>query len=97
MSLASGLAYSCYLNRVLQDQLSRIKEYSGSKSKQIEYLLSYKDKAKFLDDHIAFVVSNNTDVYHTYDCQHRKNAKSFWAYNTEAAEYKGYRPCKVCH
>lgn len=58
------------------------------------YNIRYKEKADFLDERISFVVSNS-NYYHTYDCDYFKG--TFWAYNTEAAEYEGYKPCPICH
>ena len=73
-----------------------IKTLEATAKSRLETILEYKHKVDFLDYSIALVVSDNTDVYHTYDCFHFKNADSYWAYNIAAAESKGYRPCKMC-
>lgn len=72
--------------------------------KALESVAHYKDlyfkdheKAVFLDNKIALIVNPYGEVYHRYDCHHFQNSNSYWAYNIEAAESRGYRPCKVCH
>lgn len=54
----------------------------------------YKEKADFLDEHIAIILEDG-NYYHTYDCDYFTG--SFWAYNTENAENEGYKPCPHCH
>lgn len=72
--------------------------------KALESVAHYKDlyfkdheKAVFLDNKIALIVNPYGEVYHRYDCHHFQNSNSYWAYNIEAAESRGYRPCAICH
>lgn len=58
---------------------------------------NYYDYYHFLQNNIALVIDPNGGVYHTYSCHFFKNCDSYLAYNVEQAEYKGYRPCEVCH
>lgn len=54
------------------------------------------EKAEFMDDHIVFVSDDGNSLYHKFDCS-RMDFSRFWAYNTEAAISKGYRPCGRCN
>lgn len=58
---------------------------------------NYYDYYHFLQNNIALVIDPNGGIYHTYSCHFFKNCDSYLAYNVEQAEYKGYRPCEVCH
>ena len=42
------------------------------------------------------VCTNGGRYYHTYSCPRFNENKSFWIYNTEAAESDGFRPCPEC-
>lgn len=56
-----------------------------------------KEKVQFFDRHAVFVLDDGSKEYHTYDCAWRKySGLSFWIYNTEAAESKGYKPHFCC-
>ena len=57
------------------------------------------EKANFLDGFIVIILDDDTNQYHTFDCAYEAliNGTSFWAYNTELAEYEGYTACPVCH
>ncbi|MBP3360057.1 MAG: hypothetical protein J6N52_04325 [Clostridia bacterium] len=89
-----------YLYEKKKETISKSKEQTKELNTQIEQLkeknkgLQYK--VDFLDNRIAIVVDNG-EKYHTYDCTHVQNCKTFWAYNIEAAEAKGYEPCQKCH
>ena len=63
----------------------------------LEYdLRNLQYKTNFLDNNIAIVPDDGTRLYHKYGCE-KLNLSYFWAYNTEAAIDKGYRPCPYCH
>ncbi len=49
----------------------------------------------FYDNHVVFIDDDGTNTYHTYGCW-LFEGESFWAYNTKAAESKGYNPCPYC-
>jgi len=61
-----------------------------------DQVYDYKDKADFLDEHIAFVSDDGTNLYHTYDCNYL-DLSYFWAYNNEAAKSQGFYACPYCH
>ena len=56
---------------------------------------SLTEEISFYDEHIVFIEDDGTNLYHHYDC-YAFVGNSFWAYNTEAAEGKGYKPCPLC-
>lgn len=58
---------------------------------------NYYDYYYFLQNNIALVIDPNGGVYHTFGCHFFQNCDTYWAYNVELAESKGYRPCEVCH
>lgn len=53
-------------------------------------------KLAFYDEAVVFVEDDGTNLYHKYECD-RFIGSSFWAYNIENAEYKGYEPCDLCY
>ena len=72
--------------------------YKAESEKYKKQVSEYRPKAQFLDDKIALIVEGDyTYAYHTYDCYIFKNSTYFYAYNIEAAEARGYSPCKICH
>lgn len=81
----------------LNTKYYNISKAAEQRLETITELKPYKEKADFLDAHIAFVVSDDAYAYHTYDCHFFQNCDSFWAYNIEAAKSRGYAPCQVCH
>ncbi len=81
----------------LNTKYYNISKAAAQRLETITELKPYKEKADFLDAHIALVVSGDGYAYHTYDCHLFQNCDSFWAYNIEAARSKGYSPCQVCH
>ena len=85
------------LQRTIDRQNGKIKELEKDYSDLFSDFLDYGAKADFLDNYIAFVVSDDAYAYHTYDCHFFQNCDSYWAYNIEAAQSRGYSPCKVCH
>lgn len=55
----------------------------------------YYSKAWFLDTYIVLVTTTGSK-YHRYDCQYVKDS-SFYAFNIETAQVRGYEPCSVCY
>ena len=55
-----------------------------------------QDQVAFMDKYVVLVFDDSLDYYHTYEC-YEKFDGSFWAYNINAAENKGYTPCPDCH
>jgi len=52
----------------------------------------------FFYSHIAFVIDDGTNLYHSYRCSYVQSLESYtyWAYNIEAAEDYGYTACPLC-
>ncbi|MDY4785511.1 hypothetical protein [Pygmaiobacter massiliensis] len=107
VSLSGNVALAINMNK-LEDKNMRLKsdfeslqtdiQRTREANQNLSVLKSqYQDKSDFLTDKIAFVVSDDAECYHTYDCFIFQNAPEYWAYNTEAAISRGYRPCKLCH
>ena len=61
-----------------------------------EYWINNHNKVDFIDEFVVFIEDDGTDFYHKYECD-KFVGDYFWAYNIEAAEYNGYRPCPLCH
>lgn len=61
-------------------------------SQQIEKMQRVYD---FCNDHIVVVSDNGARTYHKIQCFYFDDSY-FWAYNLEAAQQKGYRPCSFC-
>lgn len=55
-----------------------------------------QDQVDFMDKYVVLVFDDNSNNYHTYECFEDYDG-SFWAYNINAAENKGYTPCPDCH
>ena len=78
-------------NKTQLDGLRRANEELRDKVSDME------EKVQFFDRHAVFVLDDGSKEYHTYDCAWRKySGLSFWIYNTEAAESKGYKPHFCC-
>lgn len=60
-------------------------------------LASLEEKAAFLDENIAIIVSEEDTTYHTIDCSSYKNCANFFAVNTTWAESQNYTKCPYCH
>lgn len=76
----------------LKVQIKRLEESGRTKQIKISQLTS---ATNFFDEH-AGIVTVGGSVYHKYDCHHWKDS-DIYIYNTELAEYKGYRACYDCH
>lgn len=74
----------------------KISDLEEENKQYYDYWVDSFNEIAFYDEHIVFVADNGTNLYHKYDCSIFQNSESFWAYNTEAAEYEGYRPCSNC-
>ncbi len=72
-------------NQKLSDYYDLERDYKyGTQSEELSF---YKDHA---------VCTNGGRYYHKYSCSEFSPYKSFWIYNTEAAESDGFRPCPEC-
>lgn len=79
----------------IQSKMTEITKLKTENAKLNEknYLLS--DEIRFYDKHIVFVNNDGSRLYHKYDCVDFGDC-SFWAYNIEAVDGYGYKPCSKC-
>lgn len=61
-------------------------------SQQVEKMQRVYD---FCNDHIVVVSDDGTRTYHKVQCFYFDDSY-FWAYNLEAAQQQGYKPCSFC-
>lgn len=78
----------------------RIKEIEARLSdygKSYTELQEEKIHLEIVLDKIAYVPDDGTRIYHKHDCEvFIASGSSYWAYNTESAQAKGYKPCASC-
>lgn len=72
--------------RNLESEIYELKQESSKNSR----------KLNFYENHVVIVADDGTKKYHKYGCDDL-DTSSFWAYNTEAAEGRGYYACPKCH
>jgi TolA-binding protein len=53
-------------------------------------------KIAFYDWAVVVVPNNGSKKYHKHGCSYLDLSDGFWAYNSEAAESRGYKPCSHC-
>lgn len=93
--------------QALQTQIAELENESALKSSQITTLnnknsslqstvLEYTRLANFIDDYVVFIEDDGTNLYHKFGC-YRFKGRSFWVYNIEAAESRGYYACHLCN
>lgn len=93
---------------VAQEEVSTLQQEKANFDKTLlkekhKYTELYYEKIalekviRFFDEHIALVVEDGSNLYHTYDCKVFQDARTFWASNVNAAEGDGYKPCGKCH
>lgn len=76
----------------MQSEYDTIKsEYDTIKS---EYD-NVKSEYDFYSQHAVVVSTNESNLYHRYNCEDFDNS-SYWIYNIELAKYKNYSPCPIC-
>lgn len=76
----------------LSSQLAKEKENVASLGAQLELL---REKTDFLDAHIVFLQEDNTDIFHSFDCE-KFTRNGYRAYNKQQALSLGYFPCPDC-
>ena len=74
-------------NEELNSENSDLKQ----KQKKLE------EEIAFYDKNIVFIPADGTNVYHRYKCEvFQASNEGFWAYNSENAKEKDYKPCSKC-
>lgn len=75
---------------------SRITTLNSENSRLQDEILDYAQLARFVDNHVAFIEDDGTNLYHKFDCT-RFKGRYFWVYNVEKARSLGYYECSRCH
>lgn len=79
-------------NRKYQDDIRLLEwEVAGLENK----VAGMQEEIDFYDEYVVFVSDDGTNTYHNYRC-FKFDSSYFWAYNINAAEQKGYSPCRWC-
>lgn len=55
-----------------------------------------RSEIAFYDWAVVIVPNNGSNKYHQYGCSDLDLSDGFWAYNSEAAIDRGYKPCSHC-
>ena len=86
-----------YHNKAIDDAYVDGKDigYYNGYNKGYGYYKHIKDEYEFFHEH-AVITTTTGKKYHRYDCYHIRN-RSFYIYNIENAESKGYTPCRDCY
>ena len=50
----------------------------------------------FFEDHIGFIVDDDTEHYHNYYCYSVKTAETYEAHNVKYCQWLKYSPCRFC-
>lgn len=85
-------------NQTIEQYKQQISDKNQRNHELIQKKLELEQKVRFFDMYVVFVLDDNTYRYHKYDCTvFQRSFDSFWAYNVEAAESRGYTACYVCN
>lgn len=100
MTISNQSASIAEMETMISVKEKRIKETEARLS---DYGKSYKELQKeiihleIVLDKIAYVPDDGTRTYHKHDCEvFIASGSRYWAYNTESAQAKGYKPCASC-
>lgn len=85
--------------RYLEKRNDRLEDDVDDLQEELDQFYDYYEetfnKIAFFDRVVVFIEDDGTNRYHKYDCD-QFIGNSFWAYNVEAAESKGFDPCPIC-
>ena len=73
----------------------RFSSVSSEKKEMQRKVINLENTLSFYEEHVVIVPDDNKNTYHIYGCKYC-DTSYFWAYNTKAAQDKGYSPCKYC-
>lgn len=85
-----------YYENVYKREVEKREQLYTDLSGELEKYEDMEDEYGFYHRN-ACIVTEYGNRYHTYDCHHWKDSDTFWIYNTEYAQYKGYTPCYTCN
>ena len=75
---------------------NRFSSASSERKKLQREITNLESTLSFYEEHVVIVPNNNTYTYHIYGCKYCDTSYGFWIYNYNAAQDKGYSPCKYC-
>ena len=100
-ALVLVLIVSLVVNICVVSEINYLAEYGDEQHEQVEKLekeaKENKNKLEFFEDRAELVFDDGTDVYHKWGCSKGGQADTFWIFNTEYAEWRGYTECPYCH
>lgn len=80
------------------DLYEKYEDLSEENGNLLDEILTYLDKADFLDKNVRFVVNGGDDgKYHTYDCPKFKSCDTYRVRNVEGFIVEGYVSCDICN
>lgn len=79
-------------NEILSKKVTNIQKETSNLEKELK--ASYR-LFEEINELVVFVEDDGTRLYHRFLCEKFKG-ESFWAFNIDAAEGKGYKPCTLC-
>ena len=99
-----GLGSSAYL--ALREDLKAVREEKEALSAELartqtslrtleEQMGTLEQKTDFFDTHIVFLQEDDTNIFHSYDCE-KFTRHGYRAYNKQQALSLGYTPCPQC-
>lgn len=87
------------INR-LQGELNQLEIQYNARGDMLEDVREDRDAMREENNfyrRYACIVTESGEKYHRYGCPYLSDMTSFWIYNTEAAEGRGYEPCSNCY
>ncbi len=83
------------LTETMKTLTEELEESEQARTELEESAKEYKTKADFMDKYVVFANNDNSNLYHTYDCEKFKKS-NFWAYSRKLAENNGFTACPDC-
>lgn len=83
------------LERANESYSNTVSNLRKNNTEMEDRISTLESEIRFYDNHVVFIGDDGTRKYHNYDCPYL-DLTYFWAYNTEAAVDRGYKPCSHC-
>lgn len=87
--------YADELKKEIISLKGALESSSDSRFELLKENIKLRNKSNFMDEHIVFVLDGYGNYYYSYDCMEEVTEGkeyTFWAYNTNSAIAKGYKP-----
>lgn len=75
------------------------KKISDLDEKESDTFLEYvktRKALKFYEENACIVPDDGKNIYHIYGCEYLGD-ETYWIYNSQLAQNRGYKPCSHCH